>query len=446
MRYHDIRHTVVDNEVYIVQQHELWQDGYAILKREDTGEIGRVRLKRFLQWLDANGYSWRTPNLDEYTEYLRTGRKLNSKTIDDNIMGLRMHYLAILSNPENYDHIPPEKRASFVNQIIERLGYNPVSIRYTQLVNDDEQIGSQNMKALLGDDVYATRETRLRSFVHWLDNTGRIWHKADLLEYRHYMREQNKGKLYIHNLLHALRKRYHEIAEDETVLALLDDDNREDFLSNLRRRLGYIDSYPNRTEATREMVEDDPYNKKWLTVLQERALIQQPDPDTLIGLRDRALLGLVLMTALQQFEVVRVEVSHLRHNKDGQCALYVPASKTREPRLVPYDDTYPILEWLDAWMEEVNITEGAVFRGTYGNTTAMRSHGINPETAGDILARYPIVINGYPVALFFSDLRSTCARRWYRNGVPLGEITERAGLTHTTMLSLVGLRLREIYD
>jgi site-specific recombinase XerD len=429
-----------------VQQYELWKDGYAILQREDTGAIGHVRLKRFLQWLDANGYGWQTPHLDEYAEHLRTTRDLNEKTIDDNLMALRMHYLAILSNPENYDHIPPDKRATFVNRMVERLGYNPVSIRYTHLVRDDDSIGSQNMKALMGDEVYATRVTRLRSFVHWLDRTGRTWHEADLLEYKHYMREQGRNKEYINNLLHSLRKRYHEIAEDETVLALLDDETREDFLTNLRRRLGYIDSYPNRTEASREMVEDDPYNKNWLSVLQERALIQQPDPDTLIGLRDRAMIALVLTTAVQQFEVARVQVSDLRHDKDGDCALYVAESKTREPRLVPYDDTYPVLEWIDAWLEKVNITEGPVFRGTYGNTTALRPHAIKPETAGDILARYPIVINGHPVSLFFSDLRSTCARRWYRDGVPLDEIAERAGLTHWSMLSLVGLRLRDIYQ
>jgi site-specific recombinase XerD len=356
-----------------------------------------------------------------------------------------MHYLAILSNPENYDHVPAEDRPEFVNGILERLGYNTVSVRYAYLIRENESYCSRNMEVILPKRAYTSRTTRIKAFIHWMDSNGREWYEPDLLHYKHYLRQEGASLEYINNLLHILRKRYKELKEDEELLATLDDETREDFLSNYRRRLGYHDSYPNRENASREMVEDDPYNKNWLTVLQERALMQQPDPDTLVGRRDRALLALVLTTAVQQFEAARVQVEHLRHELDGQPALYVPESKVREARLIPYDDTYPLLEWMDAWLEIAEIDEGPVFRGTYGNTSALRPYAIKPETATDILGRYPIVINGYPVSLFFSDLRSTCARRWYKNGISLDEIARRTGLTRWPMLSMMGLRMRDIY-
>lgn len=429
-----------------MQQYELWQeDGYAVLKREDTGEIGHVRLKRFLQWLDKNGLSWHTPHLEKYGDYMRTTRDVSEKTITHNLNALKRHYLAILSNPDNYSHVPPDDRPTFVNGILERLGFNTVSVRYRYLIRDDESFCSRNMEVILPESSYTNRQTRIKKFIYWMDDNGHEWYEPDLLRYKYYLRQNGKSLEYINNLLHVLRKRYHELADDEELLATLDDDTRADFLDNLRRRLAYHDSYPNRENASREMLEDDPYNKNWLTVLQERALMQQPDPDTLVGLRDRTLLALVLMTAVQQFEVAGLQVEHLRHELDGQPAIYVPESKSRDERLIPYDDTYPLLEWMDAWLEAADIEEGAVFRGTYGNTSALRPHAIKPETASDILGRYPIVINGYPVSLFFSDLRATCARRWYKNGISLDEIERRTGLTRWPMLSMMGLRMRDIY-
>lgn len=428
-----------------MQQHELWQDGFSVLQNEDTGEIGKRRLRRFLYWLDESGIDWTKPDLEAYAHYLRTTCDLTDSSVDLNLQALRNHYLAILSNPENYAFVPPDRQPGFVNSILEHLGFNTASVRYTYLIDDDDAIISENMQIVLPDNAYVHRETYLTTFVHWLDETGREWFQPDLLRYKWRLREQGETAVTVKNTLHLIRKRYQEMIEDDALMATLTPEQRKEFREDFRRRLGYMDSYPSMANATRDILEDDPYNKNWLRPSQERELMEQPDATTLTGARDRAMFALVLTTGIQQFELAEVQVDHLRRSYEGECALYVPESTLRDERCIPYDGAYPVLEWIDTWLEMADITEGAVFRGTYGNTNVLRPHSILPETARDILARYPITIHGNQVSLFMSDLRGTCGRRWYTAGESLDEIERRFSLNRDAVLRLIGLRIKPLY-
>jgi len=163
-------------------------------------------------------------------------------------------------------------------------------------------------------------------------------------------------------------------------------------------------------------------------------------------MRDRALIALGLATGIQQFEIANVMVEDLRHTYEGELALHVPASKQRGSRLIPYEDYAWALDWVDEWLKLGQITEKHAFRGTYGNRDVLRPHGIAPETASDILSRYPIPMYGAEIPLLFGDLRATCARRWYDNGHDLDEIERRLGTNYRrATLKLLGLRIRRVF-
>jgi len=429
-----------------MKQSTLFQDGFYILQKEETQAIGRSRLKRYLQWLDEAQQDWRKPDLVAYATYLRRIQKLDSTTIARNLASIRRHYLAILSNPNNYTHVEAAARANFVNQILENLGYNVASISYDYLTSDSEGFASENMRVLLPPGAYV-RDTILTAFIHWLDETNRHWSNPDVLHYKaHLQAQEYLPEDHIRNAIRVVRKRYHEIREDESLLQLLSKGQREAFSQDFRKNLAYADAYPTKDQANREMVEDDPYNQSWLTAQEVQALLQQLDTSSLTGLRDRAMIGLALATGIQQYEVAAVEAGDLRHQYRVEPALYIREGQLREARLVPYESFHFVLDWLDRWLKAAEIKSGPVFRGTYGNRDVLRPHAFHPNTASEILARYPIVMHGSAIPLLFTDLRATCARRWYDAGLSFEEIERRLALTaRKTTLNIIGLRLRDVF-
>jgi integrase len=430
--------------MWIVQQ-SLFKDAYVVLQVE-TGAIGRSRLTRFLQWLDKTGREWTEPDLEEYKSYLYDEYQ-NPSTVYQHMQSLRAHYVAILSDPANYDELPPAERPQFVNRILERLGYNTISVSYESLLRDDEKLGSENMQVLLPPNSYPYRDTQLVAFITWLDSTGRHWTEPDLLEYKEFMLNETVESVHtINNAISAIRRRYHETFANKEVMATLSSKQRKEFERDMRKRLGYFDQFPSRNNPVREMLEDDPYNQSYLTPHQIRQLFDKPDISTFTGIRDRALLAICIATGIQQFEACGVMVEHLRHDYEGKVALFVPASKQRESRLVPYDEYEWVLDWLDEWLKIGNLSEGYVFRGTYGNRDVLRPHGIAPETASDILSRYPIPMYGTEVPLIFGDLRAACARRWFDTGLDLDEIERRLGTGYRrATLKLIGVRIRKVF-
>ena len=98
---------------------------------------------------------------------------------------------------------------------------------------------------------------------------------------------------------------------------------------------------------------------KWLTEKEAGRLLGVPDASTLIGLRDRAILALLLVCALRRDELVRLEVRHLQL-RDERWVLLDLVGKGRRRR------TVAVPHWakriLDAWLAASAITEGPLFR------------------------------------------------------------------------------------
>jgi site-specific recombinase XerD len=90
-------------------------------------------------------------------------------------------------------------------------------------------------------------------------------------------------------------------------------------------------------------------------------------PDTLTGLRDRALVLLGFAAALRRSELVALDVLDVEFHKRG-ILLHIGRSKTDQEGVgvhipVPRGNALKPVDALEAWLTAAGITEGAIFRG-----------------------------------------------------------------------------------
>jgi integrase len=110
-----------------------------------------------------------------------------------------------------------------------------------------------------------------------------------------------------------------------------------------------------------------PLNKKTALVVERLRPALQVIPETLPGLRDRALLLVGFAAALRPSEVARLTIEHMAHHADG-IELFLPWRKNdqdaRGTRLwLPkgHTDLCPVAA-LGAWLAVAAITAGPLFR------------------------------------------------------------------------------------
>lgn len=184
----------------------------------------------------------------------------------------------------------------------------------------------------------------------------------------------------------------------------------------------------------------------WLTREQAQALLDAPDPSTLRGKRDRALLAVLLGTGLRRDECARLEVSHVQQ-REGRWVILDLLGKGNKRR------TVPLPSWakaaLDVWTEAAGISEGRLFRPVNKGDRA-RGAQLTPQAIRNVVNAY----TGGELAPH--DLRRTYARLAHRGGAALDQIqlslghasvqtTERSlGLDqdlHAAPCDVLGLRL-----
>lgn len=125
-------------------------------------------------------------------------------------------------------------------------------------------------------------------------------------------------------------------------------------------------------------------------------------PDTIVGLRDRALLLIGFSAALRRSELVALQVSDLEMHKQG-LLLHIRSSKTDQEGAgetipVPNGRKLRPVAAVQAWLEAAKISEGPVFRGIdrHGN---VKPHGLCDKSVADIVKRYA-GLSGLDAALF----------------------------------------------
>lgn len=243
----------------------------------------------------------------------------------------------------------------------------------------------------------------LTEFIAWYTETapGPL-SKAVVQRYASELKEAGKGSSDINIRLSAIRKLANEAGDNALLPAPI--------ANGIARVKGV------RQEGRR--------TGNWLTLAEAQALIDAPDVSTLKGLRDRALLAVLIGCGLRRSEAAGLTFDHLQQ-RDGRWVIVDLVGKREKVRSVPMPSWCKAA--IDAWTRAAGITSGRVFRsvsrhGAIGE--AMGNHAV-----GVIVGTYGARI-GQP-NLAAHDLRRTFAKLAHKGGAALEQI--QLSLGHGTL-------------
>src|SRR5882724_9606233 len=97
----------------------------------------------------------------------------------------------------------------------------------------------------------------------------------------------------------------------------------------------------------------------WLSLRQAQALLTAPDIATVRGLRDRAILAVLLGCGLRRSEVAALTFNHLQQ-RDGRWCIVDLVGKHGRVRTAPMPNWVKVA--IDAWTSVADVGNGRVFR------------------------------------------------------------------------------------
>lgn len=230
-------------------------------------------------------------------------------------------------------------------------------------------------------------------FVWRRENGSPPFHRATLQAHRSWLEAQQYAPSSINQRLSALRKLAREAAANGWIDA---------------ETAAGISQVPGvKQQGTR--------TGNWLTKLQAAALLHAPDPSTLKGMRDRAMLAVLIGCALRRSELVALEMGHVQQ-REGRWVLVDLRGKHGRVRSVAMPAW--VKQALDVWIDKAGVEEGKLFR-------ALNRHGmvtrdtLSTQAVLDVVKEYsaPLGINARP-----HDLRRTCAKLCRTAGGDLEQI------------------------
>jgi site-specific recombinase XerD len=154
----------------------------------------------------------------------------------------------------------------------------------------------------------------------------------------------------------------------------------------------------------------------WLSVRQAQSLLNAPDVSTVRGLRDRAILAVLLGCGLRRSEVAALTITHVQQ-RDGRWCIVDLLGKHGRIR------TAPMPTWvkaaIDAWTTAACIADGHVFRPV-NRADQVAREGLGEKVVWQLIKPYAETA-GVP-GIAPHDLRRTCAKLCRAAGGELEQI------------------------
>lgn len=286
--------------------------------------------------------------------------------------------------------------------------------------------------------------SRLLAFIAWQQANGGLWYQPDLAQWRDELlarqielpdgSQRRMSPATVAAYLGTVRGIYNKLLISNDVRDMLwsmtDPDlppeRRAVYVNEMLARLQNA-VHPTAASVKLTKIQDVEDSKHLrLTPSQAKALIAAPGMATMAGIRDTALIALLLCTGIREDELCALDVGDLRQHLGGELALRVRHGKGDKQRLIPYGELDWCLILVDTWMKNAGIRDVAVFRGlTKGQR--VRSGRLTTRSVRRIVLAYPVIISGRAVQVHPHDCRRTYARLMYESGVDLLAIQQNLG-------------------
>ena len=154
----------------------------------------------------------------------------------------------------------------------------------------------------------------------------------------------------------------------------------------------------------------------WLSVQQAQKLLNAPDVTTNKGLRDRAMLAILLGCGLRRSEVAALTLKHIQQRDNRWCIVDLVGKHGRVR-------TIPVPTWVkvavDAWTSAAGLTEGHVLRPV-GRGDRVLGERMTEKVVWQLLQPYAVAA-GVP-GIAPHDLRRSCAKMCRAAGGELEQI------------------------
>lgn len=159
----------------------------------------------------------------------------------------------------------------------------------------------------------------------------------------------------------------------------------------------------------------------WLTIPEAEAILNAPDVDTVQGVRDRAILAVMIGAGLRRAEIVSLTAEHFE-KKGGRWVINGLQGKHKRIRNIPVADW--VKAAIDEWMIRSGISAGYLFRAVKESqkrkTFTLSDRPLTP-------AMIYFLVKGYGLksgkgTLAPHDMRRTFARLAYEGDAPISQI------------------------
>ena len=142
----------------------------------------------------------------------------------------------------------------------------------------------------------------------------------------------------------------------------------------------------------------------WLSQKQAQALLNTPDITTLKGLRDRAIIAVLLGCGLRRSEVAALTMAHVQQ-RDGRWVILDLVSKHKRVRTLPMPTWVKVA--IDAWTARADVTDSHMFRPVHRGDE-LRGDRLSEKVVWQLLRPYAAAA-GVP-GIAPHDLRRTTAK------------------------------------
>lgn len=285
---------------------------------------------------------------------------------------------------------------------------------------------------LLPSDASKNIRDRLIPYIRWLSETDQNWLQPNLALYRDFLLQRLKPES-VRAHLSTIRARYQKLLRDNTLreMMLVSFPEKMSFVE----RRAYVDEWQIRLNnaihpdtAPVEVIQKQDYQPHIrLSKHQVEQLLQQPDTTTLRGIRDVAIMRLMLATGIREEETVLLNVLDLYEEYEGYPSLEIRRGKGAKQRMVLYGDLYDwCIPYVESWLSKAEIDDGPLFRGVWKNDKPRKTR-LFKTSIGKILSQYRITHRNSPYTVMPHDLRYTYARRMHDAGVAVEAISRNMG-------------------
>jgi site-specific recombinase XerD len=154
----------------------------------------------------------------------------------------------------------------------------------------------------------------------------------------------------------------------------------------------------------------------WLSLRQAQALLGAPDATTTKGLRDRAILAVLIGCGLRRSEVAALTFTHIQLRDDRWCLVDL-VGKHGRVRTVPMPTWVKVA--IESWTAATGLRDGRVFRPVHRGDR-VQGESMSEKIVWQMLKQYAEAAGVVGIAPH--DLRRTCAKLCRAAGGELEQI------------------------